>query len=130
MKPVYNGAGFKSTAGKEYFDQWYNTVEGVNMATQISIELIDTDGDGVYTYSNNAFFPIDNQLFENEGRPHNYHFTFELHTKFTYVEGQTFSFTGDDDIWVFINFFTARGPRNGTHRSSDYFACHSDHKIQ
>ncbi len=34
---------------------------------------------------------------------HNFHFTSELRTHFVYDGTQYFSFTGDDDAWVFVN---------------------------
>jgi fibro-slime domain-containing protein len=104
--PVYNpagaGIGFHGAAA---FNQWYNDVAGVNTSTTLSLSLDNTitADPNVYTYANNSFFPIDNQLFGNEGRSHNYHFTMELSTEFTYQGGEFFSFVGDDDLWVFIN---------------------------
>jgi fibro-slime domain-containing protein len=36
-------------------------------------------------------------------RSHNYSFTTEIHTTFTYKGGETFKFTGDDDVFAFVN---------------------------
>jgi fibro-slime domain-containing protein len=104
-KPVYiGGAGTVTTHGAANFDQWYRDVLGINMTTSLDLTLNETfPGSGIYSYSNGAFFPIDNQLFGNQGRGHNYHFTLELHSQFTYQPGQVFGFTGDDDVFVFIN---------------------------
>jgi fibro-slime domain-containing protein len=105
-KPVYAGGpgGTLTTTGAEELDQWYRDVPGVNERTEIDITLqTSSASDEFYVYVNRAFFPIDGQLFGNEGYSHNYHFTLEAEASFIYREGQVFAFDGDDDIFVFIN---------------------------
>lgn len=104
-KPVYAHSGSTATVvGPDTFKQWYRDVSGINTSTTITIPLTASGGkQGVYTYSNLAFFPIDDQLFGDEGQEHNYAFTAEIATRFRYNGGETFTFSGDDDVFVFIN---------------------------
>lgn len=67
-----------------------------------SLPFIHING-GVYQFEDQSFFPLDDQGYGNEGRSHNYGFAMELHTTFTKKEGITFHFTGDDDVWAFID---------------------------
>lgn len=68
-------------------------------------------GDGLYRFERSGsnqtseFFWLDGKGFGNEpkGKNHNYSFTLELHTTFTYQKGLRFDFLGDDDVWAFIN---------------------------
>ncbi|CAK0764289.1 exported hypothetical protein [Gammaproteobacteria bacterium] len=86
------------------FNQWYHDTPGINMTTTIPLILTETSaGSGVYVYDNSSFFPIDGKLLGNEGQSHNFSFSLDLHTTFKYATGQTFNFSGDDDVWVFIN---------------------------
>jgi fibro-slime domain-containing protein len=85
------------------FGSLYTSSAG-NMTIPGSLPFTETaPASGIYAYSNTSFFPIDGQGFGNQANPHNYHFTMELHSSFTYVPGQFFNFTGDDDVWVYIN---------------------------
>lgn len=115
---VAGEAGVSDTGGIQdaaSFNQWYRDVPGVNMSMPLAITLVRQE-DGTYVFDDRddslyddmgGFFPIDDQLLGNPGNgdDHNFHFTFELHTKFTYDAdaGMVFEFTGDDDVWVFIN---------------------------
>ena len=86
------------------FDQWFNTVEGVNKEIQGELPLTLDAATGYSTFDSNTFFPIDGQGFGNTpGQQHNYHFTTEIHVTFKYELGQKFSFRGDDDLWIFVN---------------------------
>ncbi|MCA9311573.1 MAG: fibro-slime domain-containing protein, partial [Phycisphaerales bacterium] len=102
-------------ASAESFSQWYRDVPGVNASMQLPITLRRAADSNMYVFDDRqdpafsslgGFFPINNQLLGNSaGETKNFHFTYELATEFIYKpgEGQTFTFIGDDDVWVFIN---------------------------
>jgi fibro-slime domain-containing protein len=102
------------------FSDWYNDkADDVNRSFLIDIKFTRNAATGVYEYFDDDFFPIDNgkaftrlgpnppygHLLTGADAAHNYGFTMEFHANFTYFKGkgQTFTFRGDDDVWVFIN---------------------------
>jgi fibro-slime domain-containing protein len=101
------------------FGDWYNDkADNVNRSFLIDIRFVRNATTGMYEYFNDEFFPVDNgttavRLGPNgpyghqvpSNNNHNYGFTLEFHANFTYFKGtgQTFTFRGDDDVWVFFN---------------------------
>jgi fibro-slime domain-containing protein len=98
------GAGASSAAT---FPTWFVDTPGVNLSTPASLTL--TEGPpGVFSFGSGAFFPIDGLLFGNQGRSNNYHFTLHLEGLLSFSDPTAgadfpFTFTGDDDLWVFVD---------------------------
>ena len=106
--------GGQLTSG-DRLSQWFRDVPGVNMSKNMEITLVRNANSNVYTFNDKTdttfkslggFFPINGQLYGNsKNETKNFHFTFELVTEFVYKKGsgQVFTFTGDDDVWVFVD---------------------------
>jgi fibro-slime domain-containing protein len=94
------------TTTKANYDEWYRTIDGVNKAYEVTF-VFEPNGK-TQTFESNLFFPLDGSgwgLSGNgeDGKQHDFGFTTELHTKFIYQGGEVFTFTGDDDLWAFVN---------------------------
>jgi fibro-slime domain-containing protein len=127
-RPVFRSAattvtGTKSCTGvtelstAENFDQWYQDVPGVSQTIIQTLKIPLKTGTNTYQFTTDSFFPIDKDGWGNtqcytqgsskcpngaSAWSHNYGFTSELKYWFTYQGGEVLSFSGDDDVWVFI----------------------------
>ena len=96
-------------AGTDFFALWWKDDPKYNRP--LRDQLTFTRGAaGAYQFGMNAFFPIEGRGFgtymgaaAKGGGYKNFHFTSEVRHWFEYKGNERLEFTGDDDVFVFIN---------------------------
>ena len=106
------------TTSDALFAQWYRSDNNVNRTIPLKMTLASIGG-GAYRFDSISFFPATGKGFDtvtcsgspcdvlhpdgNSSGNQNFHFTSELHFWFKYKGTEDLAFSGDDDVWVFIN---------------------------
>lgn len=93
------------------FSEWYTDVAlNETIVDTLDLGLIDA-ATGTFQFAatgDEQFFPIDGQGLgdqgvDGDGLLRNFHFTSETRQWFEFQGGELLSFSGDDDVWVFVN---------------------------
>lgn len=120
-----NGSCGRQLTSATDFTDWYRdidiTVNGTprrrsRRISDLMLRLTRQGMTGDYSYvfnsntdepysSRGGFFPLDGLGWGNQGSSHNFAFSTELRYWFTYdaTKSPRLDFSGDDDVWVFIN---------------------------
>lgn len=122
---VIANIGEESHGPQYWYDSLWRATDGTVSATFsagatalnafhcVPVKLKLDPNDGYYKFRNDNFFPLDTaksipspyRWLNTEGNNggHNFHYAMHAKATFEYTKGLKFKFTGDDDVWIFIN---------------------------
>lgn len=132
-KPVLSGENLYVSGSNEgpphsadSFAAWYRTSPALDPAGNLEVVaelLLGSTGANRYQFASSAFFPLDDPALAPlawpaeptygeaihvpnvGGAARNFGFTTEVHYFFVYQGDEVLSFSGDDDLWVFVDGF-------------------------
>ncbi len=95
-----------SIQNAESFASWFSSDDSVNSTFTHTLTLTEDVANGTFYFDSDeigGFWPADGKGFNEVTQGHNFHFTTEAHVRFGYHGGERFTFSGDDDMWIFVN---------------------------
>lgn len=107
-----NVTGHDPVQPGDNFYRWFHEVDGLSKhySGEATFQRVESaSSSNVYTFGRDGTFPLDDVDFSKDDEAtkqgHNYHFSSHLNIpiKISADGKEKFEFSGDDDVWVFLN---------------------------